>query len=171
MLPEYVTAIELKRLARDIETDLAVLDIIADQVTNKGKHLETFSPENEAFLAVKLHAWYTGLESILERIARVLEGSVPTGPSSHQELLRNMTLPLSEVRPAIIPSELHPELSELLAFRHFFRHAYAVSLDEMKLRIHADCLTTLHPKVSESLMRFAETAVEWSRKIGTKSGQ
>jgi hypothetical protein len=112
-----------------------------------------------------LHAWYTAFESILERIARVVEGDLPGGPSHHQDLLRGMALPLAQVRPAVLDPKRLGDLSELLAFRHFFRHAYAVVLDEAELRRHASRLERTHPGVREDLRGFEEVVLGWIRKL------
>jgi hypothetical protein len=114
---------------------------------------------------VKLHAWYTAFESILERIARVVEGGLPGGPSYHQDLLRGMALPLAVVRPAVIDPGRLVDLSELLAFRHFFRHAYAVALDEVELRSHAARLERTHPGVREDLRGFEQVVLGWIQRL------
>jgi hypothetical protein len=72
-----------------------------------------------------------------------------------------MTLPLAEVRPAVIDPARLPDLSELLAFRHFFRHANAVSLDAAELRRHAGRLQGLHPGVHQDLRGFESVVRGW----------
>jgi len=73
-----------------------------------------------------------------------VESGLPGGPSYHQDLLRGMALPLAVVRPAVLNPARLGDLAELLAFRHFFRHAYAVALDEAELRSHAARLERTH---------------------------
>lgn len=104
-----------------------------------------------AYACVLLHGWYTGLESLFERIARTVDGHVPTGERSHRALLRQMTVELPGVRGPIIASALEGELAELLKFRHFFRHAYAVTLDPKKVRAEADRVSTHHAEVARAL--------------------
>jgi hypothetical protein len=65
--------------------------------------LSRSDPGALAQAAVALHHGYGAIESALERVARSIEGSLPTGRDWH------------------------------LAFRHFFRHAYAVSLEAPRL--------------------------------------
>jgi len=165
MLPEGMAVVELRRLLRDNEADAVVLDgLVSDVAAVSGRQGE-LGPEATAFLAVKLHAWYTAFESILERIARVVEGGLSAGPAYHQDLLRGMTLPLAEVRPAVISRERLPDLSDMLAFRHFFRHAYAISLDEAELRRHAARLQRLHPGVRQDLRAFESVVLEWIQRL------
>ena len=55
------------------------------------------------------------------------------------------------VRPAVLSAALLPDLIELLSFRHFFRHAYAVAFDERALRRHGERLLRAHPLVKADL--------------------
>ena len=87
-----------------------------------------------ALAALSLHAWYTGLETIFERVARELDETVPTGDRWHRALLSQMTAEIPGVRPRILAPTLAIELAALLAFRHFFRHAYAVAFDAERLK-------------------------------------
>jgi hypothetical protein len=84
-------------------------------------------------VALALHHAYTGIEAILLRVARALEGEEPSGPDWHKELLEEMALNLPDVRPAILSAETIAALRLLLAFRHFFRHAYTTELSPARL--------------------------------------
>jgi hypothetical protein len=46
-----------------------------------------------------------------------------------------MGLAIDGVRPAVFSAEAIAALRHLLGFRHFFRHAYAVDLDAVRLDI------------------------------------
>ena len=165
MPPEHRTAIELRRLVRDNEADAGVLDALRTEISAVDSRPGPLGPEAAAYLAVKLHAWYTAFESILERIARVVEGGLPGGPSYHQDLLRGMALPLAAVRPEVLDPARLADLSELLAFRHFFRHAYAVALDDAELRRHAGRLERTHPGVRGDLRGFEQVVLGWIQKL------
>jgi hypothetical protein len=96
--------------------------------------------------AVALHHGYGAIESALERVARSLEGSLPTGRDWHVALLENMALDIEGVRPRILSDESLRLLRSLLAFRHFFRHAYAASLEAPRLEaLRADMLALRAP--------------------------
>jgi hypothetical protein len=75
-------------------------------------------------LASILHSFYTGIENIFNRIAEEIDGSTPTGPRYHADLLEQMARP-SPQRPAVISCELHVILGDYMGFRHMFRHAYS----------------------------------------------
>ncbi len=165
MRPEHLGALALRRLARDIAAELELLDRLADEVGACPGRAAPLGEEAAAFFAWKLHGWYTGLEVLLERIARTVEGAAPAGPSFPRDLLRGMTLALPEVRPAVLRRALLAELAELLGFRHFLRHAYAVALDEQLLRRHAVKLAKVAPAVRQDLERFAHVLLEWATEL------
>ena len=54
-------------------------------------------------------------------------------PSWHHALLNEMALELENVRPAVLGPATLVHLRRLLAFRHFFRHAYSAELDAARL--------------------------------------
>jgi predicted nucleotidyltransferase len=81
-----------------------------------------------------LHDFYSGVERIFERIAVRLDGDLPTGPSWHTYLLKRMTSPWAEVRPAAIDRALAIRLQDYLRFRHLFRHTYGFDLAWEKCR-------------------------------------
>ena len=94
------------------------------------------------------------MESLLVRVSRYIEGALPKEPDWHVELLESMALELDEVRPKVISTESLRLLRSLLAFRHFFRHAYAVTLDARRLEeLKADMLT-LEPLLEADLQQL-----------------
>ncbi len=92
--------------------------------------------------ATWVHGWYTGLETALERVARLVDETVPAGPSWHAELVAQLRVEVPGVRPAVVPSEAVSDLTELRKFRHFFRNAYLVDFDPA--RIEAVVARVLH---------------------------
>jgi hypothetical protein len=80
-----------------------------------------------------LHSFYTGIENIFKRIALGIDGEIPTGITSHSDLLKRMTK-RTENRPPIISQELFDRLGAYLSFRHVFRHAYSFDLDWKKMQ-------------------------------------
>lgn len=78
-------------------------------------------------LAAMLHAFYTGIENILRRVAVELDGEPPKGEFWHRQLLDSMARP-TPVRPAVISPALRDSLRVYLYFRHVFRQAYTFEL-------------------------------------------
>jgi len=107
-----------------------------------------------ALAAVTLHAWYTGLETFLERVLRQIDNEVPRGEQWHQEVVFQATAEVPSVRPAVIDPELTNDLLQLLSFRHFFRHAYGAHLDPGHLHRHLERLTRCADAVHGSIEEF-----------------
>lgn len=80
-------------------------------------------------VAIDMHRYYGVVENLLERVERTMGVEPPPSPNWHNDLLWGATRPLAEARPAILREETARALEPLLAFRHFFRHAYTVELD------------------------------------------
>lgn len=66
-------------------------------------------------VALNLHSFYTGIEHILEDIARTLENSMPSGSGWHADLLTQMSGEIEGVRPAVISRETRNRLDEFRA--------------------------------------------------------
>jgi hypothetical protein len=102
---------------------------------------------------VALHHGYGAIESALERVARSIEGSLPAGRDWHVALLENMSLDIEGIRPRVLSEESLGLLRGLLAFRHFFRHAYAISLEAPRLEaLRGEVLALRAPLDQDSLL-------------------
>ncbi|MBW1962887.1 MAG: hypothetical protein JRH18_23690 [Deltaproteobacteria bacterium] len=97
-----------------------------------------------AALAMSLHDLYTGCERILLRLISNIDGGIPKSKKWHLELLRQATLPISEIRgPILSDKENYEFLSELRGLRHVIRNVYVYRLKR------------------ENLLRFGKLAVEF----------
>lgn len=157
MSPEATaTAAALARLLAEIDEDRRGLaKRIAD--VREAKNRLAAGPEDPASLAlaaVGIHGWYTGLEAIFERIARELDMSVPSSDRWHRELLTQMTAEIPSVRPSVIDSSVLSDLVLILAFRHFFRHAYAVAFDPERLATEVKRVLSIEPTIRDALDGF-----------------
>lgn len=139
-----MTPAEVQRLRAEIKSDRAALDTRLDELS--ALDARSGQAAISAQIAVALHHAYGAVEAALTRVARLLEGSVPQGADWHQQLLHTMTLDIASVRPAVLAAETAELLRRLLAFRHFFRHAYAVGWDAEQLaNLKAVALATRVP--------------------------
>jgi len=157
---------QLLRLRREIERERAVLDPLAAEIVKNAKILTTPTSGRavRAVVAVDLHRWYGAVESILERIDKAF-GLRPSGADWHSELLAGAFLDVPGVRPAVLDAALAGPMRELLRFRHFFRHAYAVELDDARLRANAERLAECSADVGAGLAVFEKLLEQMADRI------
>ena len=119
------------------------------------KKLESEIPDlfDMTILGSVLHSFYNGLENIFDIIAKNIDGSVPTGNKSHQELLHQMASENSK-RDAIIDEQLYLKLREYATFRHFYRHAYSFQLNWEKMKPLVENIRAVWGETKKSLGKF-----------------
>ncbi|MCS6936014.1 MAG: hypothetical protein NZ610_05150 [Candidatus Bipolaricaulota bacterium] len=106
--------------------------------------------------ALNLHDFYAGLERLFALIASSIEGSLPTGHDWHRELLRQMTSPVPQIRPAVLSPEVSKELEEYLGFRHVVRNIYAFEFDLERIARLVQRLRSVFERVQTELLAFAD---------------
>jgi len=141
------TATRLARLVREVEPDRQALDRLHAELQAYAPRLRSDPADRplQALVAIDLHDYYTAAETLFERVARLLDGDVPGGDRWHRDLLQQMATDLLPVRGALLRGEDLPWLEDLLKFRHFLRHAYAVTLGAAPLLARADDVQRRHP--------------------------
>ncbi len=123
-----------KHLAQAISIELAQLDVLLATYAELLARVQVQAPDvvELAALATVLHSYYNGFEGILLAVARQIDHQVPEDARWHRALLAQVTLPTVH-RPAVISKPLEMRLTVFMAFRHYFRHAYAFKLDWARL--------------------------------------
>jgi len=144
------------RLVAEIDAEVPALRRIAEEAARARDRVVTGDAMACSHAALQLHRWYTGVEGLLERIERALGVPPSPGPGWHRELLRGATLELPRRRPSVIAPATELLLVELLSFRHFIRHAYAVALDPARLVPLLDRLAEAQPAIERDLGALAE---------------
>ena len=119
------------------------------------KKIETQAPDlfDMTILGSVLHSFYNGLENIFEIIAKNIDGNVPNGNKSHQELLHQMASENS-TRNEVLNEDLYLKLREYATFRHFYRHAYSFQLNWEKMNPLIDNLHMVWNEVRLNLENF-----------------
>jgi hypothetical protein len=146
----------VQRLRAEISSDLRAFESRVEELAGLDLSTDPASPAVLAQAAVALHHGYGAVEAALARVARFLEGSLPTGGGWHQELLASMALDIPEVRPAVLRRGTADALRILLGFRHFFRHGYAIEWDRPRLAELRRTALALRPEVVEDFRRLDE---------------
>lgn len=144
-------------LQKLIEDELVTLERVVESTEEALSSLSDHPGQFELHgLAAYLHEFYTGVESIFERIAVGLGEGLPRGQYWHVDLLDQMAEERAGVRPAVIDEPLRAHLKDYLDFRHFFRHAYGYTLEWSQLRWKAENLSATLTMLRDQLHVFFE---------------
>ncbi|GJD89623.1 MULTISPECIES: hypothetical protein [Methylobacterium] len=102
-------------------------------------------------IAAAIHNVYNGIEDTLLSLANDIDGSVPTGETSHQDLLDQMRAAVLGLRPPLLDDALYVALTELKGFRHRVRHRYGFDLDPGKTNESLDRMRATFPAYVEAV--------------------
>lgn len=144
-------------LAARIDTELSELKLVVERTLQAWD--KAAKQDDDFYLdsvALNLHAFYSGLERIFEKLASTIDGAVPSAANWHQELLTQMQTEIPTVRPAIISSQLKEALDEYRGFRHLVRNVYTYHLKPEKLKLLVNNLENTFGLASEELTVFGD---------------
>lgn len=144
-------------LSARIDTELSELKHVVDRTMQAWEKAAKL--EDDFYLdsvALNLHAFYSGLERVFEKLASTIDRSVPSAANWHQELLTQMQTEIPSVRPAVISSQLKESLEEYRGFRHVVRNVYTYHLKPEKLKILVGNLEGTFGMASKELAAFGE---------------
>ncbi len=119
------------RLINELEEELDRLARVADLIHEAQARFAAAPPDPLELGGIGnlLHGFYNGVENIFKRVAGELNGGLPSGGDWHSQLLQDMTLNLSGLRPPVISRDTATRLKKYLDFRHLFRHLYGFDLE------------------------------------------
>jgi len=106
-------------------------------------------------VALNLHSFYDGIETLFHGIAALIDDAVPTGEDWHQRLLRQMATEVPGTRPAVIAEVDLSALDEYRGFRHVVRHVYAHRMKPAKIGDLVAGLPEAIGNVRAKLLAFA----------------
>jgi hypothetical protein len=107
-------------------------------------------------VALSLHDFYNGLERIFERIAENVDEFKPNSVNWHQEILKQMTIEIPNVRPVVISHDLKENLDEYRAFRHIVRNIYSHNFRIDKMKNLIENIDKVFNEVENSLQFFSK---------------
>lgn len=142
-------------LSARIDTELSELKLVVERTLQAWD--KAVKQDDDFYLdsvALNLHAFYSGLERIFEKLASTIDGAVPTAANWHQELLTQMQTEIPSLRPAIISYDLKEALEEYRGFRHVVRNVYTYHLKPEKLKLLVNNLEYTFKLASEELTGF-----------------
>lgn len=134
-------------LSQRIQAELENIDELFIEMPSN-ENLPKLSTLELAGVAALLHNFYNGIENILKQIVLSKKLEVPSGESWHKELLE---LALSK---EFISEDCKNNLSQFLAFRHFFSHAYALDLYPDKMEPLVKDSKEVYEKFKKDIEKF-----------------
>jgi hypothetical protein len=105
-------------------------------------------------IALNLHSFYTAIERILEDIAREVDGSVPSGPEWHRDLLAQLSAEFPGIRPIVLNHSSRVCLNEYRGLRHVIRNVYTFNLRPSRLKDLVMMLPSCHNALVQDLETF-----------------
>jgi hypothetical protein len=121
-------------------------------------------------ISLGIHNVYNGIEDILLSIARDVDGSVPTGASTPQDVVGQMAAEVAGTRPALLDLDLHKALTELKGFRHLVRHTYGFERKPIKVIENLTLLQNLFPEFIAAVTELEKTMREGDDHDGPSGG-
>jgi hypothetical protein len=108
-----------------------------------------------AALALTMHSFYTGCERILMRLISNIDGGMTRSGEWHQQLLRQATLSIPEIRGPILSNmEVYEFLSELRGLRHVIRNVYTNQLKRESLLDFGKRALQIYPQFKRQVEEF-----------------
>ena len=148
---------KLAHVANRIRSELGELEEVVRRVEEGWKRAERSGDDYYLDgVALNLHGLYSGLERIFEVIALNVDGRKPEGENWHQELLRQMSTEIVEMRPAVISESSDGALNEYRGFRHVVRNIYTYTFNRVKMRKLVEEAPGLFNQVRAELLAFAD---------------
>jgi len=145
-----------KVLLARFEGEITDLDSLVDRINRAWRFAQTSPSEQDMFLdsvALSLHGFYSGVESLFLQVAKSLDDEVPTGEGWHTQLLMQMQ-DADRLRPALISKEDMAFLDELRRFRHLVRNVYTFNLLPDRVKPLVALVTSSWPRLRAELKAF-----------------
>jgi len=114
-------------------------------------------------VALNLHSFYAGIERLLEVIVDGIDQSKPSGANWHRDLLQQLTIEITGVRPAVLSLETRDRLDRYRGFRHVVRNVYTFNLDPQQIELLIQHLSVTMAAVTGELLAFADLLEEIAR--------
>jgi hypothetical protein len=101
---------------------------------------------------------------LFEKVAKVIDGSLPQGANWHQLLLEKMSLEVPNRRPALISQQSREALEEYRGLRHVVRNIYAFQFEAEKLKPLVELAPVVLSRLRAECLAFAtflEQQAQW----------
>jgi hypothetical protein len=103
---------------------------------------------------LNLHDFYAGFERIFRQIGTTVDGYIPSRAGWHRDLLNQMQVEATDLRPPVLSEETGHSLDEFLRFRHVVRNIYAFRFDPERVERLVDHMQPALEQVQVELLAF-----------------
>jgi hypothetical protein len=138
----------------EMRKQLGYLDDIVNRVLHRAAQMASEQPITIEATSFQINNYYSAVEDLCRIVAAAFENNIADLSRWHSELIDRMTLDVAGVRPPLLSDETAQLLHRLRSFRHFFRHAYRVELDEGEVRKNLERLKEAHPRLLADVEQF-----------------
>lgn len=145
---------QLALLKVDLASQKTTIEQVFLSLQSRAQNLDPDNIEKLESVAYQIHNFYCSVEELLKIVANHFENNILDSSKWHSLLLKRMTQTVEGIRPALLSLESYELLNGLRAFRHFFRHAYGVSLDFHQLKANLERVVKLKPLLDQEIELF-----------------
>lgn len=151
-------------LRDEVEEELAVIDQLQKNLLDIKKQMLGPEIEIRVFASI-LSDFYMTLEKIFKIVAREIDAGLPAGEDWHKKLLRQMSVELPEIRPAVFDKKLYQRLEEYLKFRHLVRNIYGFQLEYSRFAHLVEQMGEIVFEVEQQFTTFLDKMEAIARKF------
>lgn len=141
-------------LTVDLNAQMTDIRGIHEKIVNRSTRLESDDEVILESIAYQIHNLYSATEDLLKIVARYFENNISDSSQWHSLLLQRMSTEIPGIRPPFLTPETYKLLNSLRGFRHFFRHAYGVSIEYNQLKTNLDKSLNLLENLNSDLKSF-----------------
>lgn len=156
---------DLTVLKADVTAQMALIKAVSDRLAERAHDMQAHDEARMESVAYQIHNLYNAVEDLLELVAAHFENHIASPSRWHTELLYRMTQEIAGVRPPLLSEESYLLLNSLRSFRHFFRHAYNVSIEYAQLQINLEKARQLYPRLERDAIRFLQQLADDSANV------
>ncbi len=144
-------------LASRLQKELTAIQLVVETATSQIEKAKSSGDRDYALAAAfSLQNFYTGVERVFEEIAKQVDRSLPSGSSSHKDLLEQMGLDLPTVRPVVLRDQTLDQLQDYRGFRHVAIHRYGFELKLNRIQELVASLPDCYSNFATDLQVFCD---------------
>ncbi|PKM79411.1 MAG: hypothetical protein CVU88_05925 [Firmicutes bacterium HGW-Firmicutes-13] len=156
---------KLVLLRDEIEEEFRHLYELEKQLKKLQEKIINDSQIEKRVYASILSDFYMAIERIFKLIAKEIDDQLPEGDEWHKKLLRQMSVEIPLIRPAVITKTLFYKLEDYLKFRHLVRNIYGFQLEYNRFNYLIKDMNSVAAEVAEQVKSFLNDMQDIAKNI------